>query len=54
LIVLKSAAGVPNSGALIVTGGGPGDICTLGALQTRAPFFVNVPPRLSIPTRSGD
>jgi hypothetical protein len=54
LIVLKSAAGVTNSGALIVTGGGPGETCTLGALQTQAPFFVNVPPRLSIPTRSGD
>jgi hypothetical protein len=53
LIVLKSAAGVTNSGALLVAGGG-GEVCTVGVLQTQTPSFVNFPPRLTIPTRSGN
>ncbi|MEJ0088585.1 MAG: hypothetical protein WDM80_02375 [Limisphaerales bacterium] len=54
LIVLKSAAGVTNNGALLFSGGDATSICSLGAMQTQSPVFINNLPQLLNPTVSSN
>ena len=50
LIVLKSAAGITNNGTILSdSGAGPGVVCTAGAVQPQAPFYVTPVGNLTAP-----